>query len=458
MPENQEVKFIVLDTSVLLHDPKALGAFANNIVVIPEPVAQELDDFKKGSEEINVNARKVIRDLARAAGTKGRNIREGVPINDQEGTLVVETLSAEENKSALNNDDRILKIALKISEREKKSGQKRVVLVSRDIHLRLMGWIADLEVEDYNNDKVSADCFYTGYRRIVSPEVFKKLSSDEAVSLSLPLDLLLNEMVIVKKEEGGEDVVLARCVEKGKIARFQHNESVMGIQCKNTEQEMAMELLLDDKIPLVTLTGPAGTGKTLLALACALNKVRKEKVYNKVLIYRPIVPVGGKDIGALPGELSEKLAPWMEAIQDNLETLANNGKAKGRVENDGRAKGKGKSESGEEKKPADKYLKDIEMNHLGYIRGRSIPNSLIIIDEAQNLTKEEMKTIITRVAEGTKIVVTGDPSQVDSPYLDRSSNGLVYLIDRLKDSKLVGQVHLTKSVRSELAEYAAEKL
>lgn len=467
MSVNNEVKFYVLDTSVLLYDPKALRAFEENVVVIPEPVAQELDDHKIGSEEINYNARKVIRDLVKAAKTKGRGIKKGVPINDLGGTLIVEKLDADENSSALNNDDRILKIALKIAVREKDSG-KKVVLVTRDVHLHLMGLIEGIEVEDYENDKVSVDRFYTGYREIVSPEVFEKLSATGCASAIFSPELLLNEMVIIRKEAGTEAVVLGRCVEKGKIVRFQNRESVLGVQCKNVEQRMAMELLLDDNIRLVTLTGPAGTGKTLLTLACSLHKVRREKVYGKILIYRPIVPVGGKDIGALPGELSEKLAPWMEAIIDNLETLANNGKPKVVAGNEasnkcigkdkGRVKGKGEVEVESETKPWEKYLKCIQMNHLGYIRGRSIPDSIIIIDEAQNLTKEEVKTIITRVADGTKIIVTGDPSQVDSPYLDKSSNGLVYLVDKMKDSKLVGQVHLVKTVRSPLAELAAEKL
>jgi len=467
MPRDNEVKFYVLDTSVLLYDPKALRAFEDNIIVIPEPVAQELDDHKKGIEEINYNARKVIRDLVKAAKAKGRSLKEGVPINDLGGILMVEALSAKESASAINNDDRILKIALKIAEREKKSG-KKVVLVTRDAHLHLMGRIEELEVEDYENDKVAVDRFYTGYREVVSPEVFEKLSSEGSASVSFSPELLLNEMVIVKKEDGGEGFVLGRCVEKGKIVCFQRRDSVLGIQCKNIEQKMAMELLLDDKVPLVTLTGPAGTGKTLLTLACSLYKVRREKMYGKILIYRPIVPVGGKDIGALPGELSDKLAPWMEAIIDNLETLANNGKAKSRVEEEdkyvnngkdkGKGKGKGKNEGDEERDPCDKFLRCIQMNHLGYIRGRSIPDSIIIIDEAQNLSKEEVKTIITRAAEGTKIILTGDPSQVDNPYLDKTSNGLVYLVDKMKGSNLVGQVHLVKTVRSRLAELAAEKL
>lgn len=442
-------KIFVLDTNVLLHDPNALFAFQQNEVVIPAVVLEEIDSKKRNADEIGRNARAVSRllDGFRELG----HLHSGVPLPDG-GILKVELnhrsfVKVQEMFGDMTNDNRILAVALNYKLEQQEQGQpKPVVLVSKDVLVRVKADVLELQTEDYLSDQAvrSGDELHSGYMTLlVHPSVIDEFYSYRYLlvkHLNKKIPLYPNEFVILKDEMGTSKSALLKVSQD--LTRleplFLSNDPIWGITARNAQQRMALELLLNDDIPLVTLAGKAGTGKTLLTLAAGLLKVEDERKYKKLLIARPVVPMG-KDIGYLPGEKEEKLRPWMQPIYDNLEYLFDTKK------------------SGD----IDKILLgmgSIQVEALTYIRGRSIPGQFIIIDEAQNLSKHEVKTIVSRVGEGSKIVLVGDPEQIDHPYLDSASNGLTYLVERFKSEGLSGHITLEKGERSKLAQIAADLL
>ncbi|MBD2844418.1 PhoH family protein [Paenibacillus sp. IB182496] len=441
-------KIFVLDTNVLLHDPLAIYAFEDNEVIIPAVVLEEIDSKKRMADELGRNARHVSRLLD---GLRGQgHLHEGIRL-EQGGLLKVELnhrsfVKVQEMFGDMSNDNRILAVALNYHMEEQSREQPRqVALVSKDVLVRIKADVLGLLAQDYLSDQtVEASDIYTGCTTVkVHPAVIDEFYTYrflDVSALKLKLRLHPNEFVILRDEMGSSKSALLRVSLDGKRLEplYLSNDAVWGITARNAQQRMALELLLSDDVPLVTLTGKAGTGKTLLALAAGLLKVEDEHKYKKLLIARPVVPMG-KDIGYLPGEKDEKLRPWMQPVYDNLEYLFDTKK------------------SGD----IDKILMglgSIQVEALTYIRGRSIPGQFIIIDEAQNLSRHEVKTIVSRVGEGSKIVLMGDPEQIDHPYLDAVSNGLTYVVERFKQEALSGHITLEKGERSRLAQLAADLL
>jgi len=441
-------KIFVLDTNVLLHDPYAIYAFEDNEVIIPAVVLEEIDSKKRNADEIGRNARYVSRMLD-SLRQRGR-LHDGISL-DNGGTIKVELnhrsfQKMQETFLEITNDNRIIAVALNYRHEEmEKAAPKPVVLVSKDTLVRIKADVFGITAQDYLSDRiVSVNDLYNGYNTVLAhPSVideFYSFRSLKVETLQLGYRLYPHEFVIMKDEMGSSKSALLKVSPDGRKLEplYLSNDPVWGIGARNAGQRMALELLLNDDIPLVTLTGKAGTGKTLLALAAGLMKVEDEHRYKKLLIARPVVPMG-KDIGYLPGEKEEKLRPWMQPIYDNLEFLFDTKKA-GDID---------KILAG---------LGSIQVEALTYIRGRSIPGQFIIIDEAQNLSKHEVKTIVSRVGEGSKIILMGDPEQIDHPYLDASSNGLTHVVERFKENSIAGHVTLEKGERSQLAQLAADLL
>ncbi len=436
-------KYFVIDTNVLLHNSEAITSFADNIVVLPMTVIEELDNFKSHSDELGRNARGVVRqlDALRVRGKLGQGVKM-----ENGGILQIVAEHNLESTAGLDMhvpDNRILMVAYNLL----KAGNI-VIFVSKDINARLKADALGIGVMDFEKQKINFDELYTGHRQIEVPSnIIDTFYKDKEVEVE-GFDLLPNEFVLLTDETNPKHTALTR-VDKSSnnLIRLNPNvDSVWHIKAKSKEQRMALELLMDPEIELVTLVGQAGTGKTLLAIAAALESVIGQKRYDRVLVSRPIIPMG-KDIGYLPGNKDEKLSNWMQPIFDNLTFLLGHGEM---------------PENGDAsiKKKIDKMMQEnlLELEALTYIRGRSIPNQYVIVDEAQNLTPHEVKTIISRAGEGTKMVLTGDPYQIDNPYLDSSSNGLTYTAERMKGHALHGHVTLRKSERSGLAAAAAELL
>ena len=435
-------KTFVLDTNVLLHDHTSIESFADNTVVLPMPVIEELDKFKKETNELGRNARGVIRrlDALRERGRLGDGVRM-----DNGGILKIIVAPSPVRDSGLEDeipDNKIIRVAYWL---QKEKGEN-VFFVSKDINARIKADALGIEVMDFEKQKINFEELFSGYCEIgVKPEVIDSFYANHGVEIP-GLELLPNEFVNMISEGDEHQTALGRAGANGGIVPMNPKiESVFHIKPRSREQRMALELLMDDSIHLVTLVGKAGTGKTLLALAAGLEKVLTQKRFDRILVTRPIMPFG-KDIGYLPGHKEEKLANWMMPIFDNLTNLML------------------KTSSNEHKNTVrdriDKLMHDeiIEMEALTYIRGRSIPRQFVIVDEAQNLTPHEIKTIISRAGEGTKMILTGDPYQIDNPYLDASSNGLAYAVERMKTQAIHGHVTLTKSERSTLAAIAANLL
>jgi len=441
-------KNFVLDTNVLLNDPSSLFHFEDNNVIVPIYVLEEIDSFKKDLSELGKNARHASR-LLDEMRTRGRLV-DGVPVGNKEGgTLRVAfangELSGEYAQLVNSADSRILATASRV---QKEDPSTPTILVTKDINLRVRGAALGLESMDYLHDKVEEDELYSGQYDLTVPDDFlqKVFAGGECLlpeSMPGGESLPPNSFAVLHGSSGNGSAII-RVQADGKTVRPLKGSgpAVWGIRPRNKEQHFAFDLLLDDNIRLLTLVGQAGTGKTLLALAAGLQKTAEEQVYQRLLVSRPVFPLG-KDIGFLPGDVNEKLRPWMQPVHDNLELLLG---ISSREKKGGRSSDE---------------LFDMDMIHiepLTYIRGRSIPSQFILVDEAQNLTPHEVKTIITRAGDDTKIVLTGDPHQIDNPYVDSTNNGLVHVVNRFKGESISGHITLMKGERSALAERAAELL
>ena len=437
-------KTFVLDTNVLLHDPECLFRFQENDVVVPIAVIEEIDRFKKELTEVGRSARHVSRHLD-GLREKGR-LTEGVPTPG--GGLLRIHLGAPAPRdfpfleSPRTADMQILALAWDLTRTS-----PPVVFLTKDTNLRIKADAVGVQTEDYVEQNGSVDLDALAWTEITTSgenidRLFREKSLDVA-ALGAP-DPGPNAGVLLKNADEPQQQALARRRPNQPVL-FPINvpKQVTGIRPRNLEQRLALDLLLDPTVPLVALVGKAGTGKTLLALAAGLAMTVEQRQYRRLLVARPIFPMG-RDLGYLPGELDEKLRPWMQPIYDNLEYLL----------------GESESPVGPDGRPIEQLLDrgQLEVEALTYIRGRSLPKQYMIVDEAQNLTPHEVKTVITRAGEGTKIVLTGDPGQIDNPYVDAASNGLSFVSLRLKGEPLAGTAFLTRGERSPLAEMAADRL
>lgn len=427
-------KKYILDTSVLIHDPQSFKSFHDSDVVLPITVLDELDKLKKAPGEVGKNARVVIKLLDELCN-RAPDINAGLVL-DHDILFSIDATSHAVTNEVLYGDNRILACGQSI--RKNYSGD--VILVSNDINMRVRARALGLMAESYEANTTMASDLYPGIRYIKDEMAGTDLISTGAIFPSdYGYQFYPNECVIFQDKEGNE-IAKGRQINKTGmklIKRFYP----WALSPRNKEQEFAIELIMDPKVPLVTLIGRAGTGKSLVTLAAALELVLEKREYNKFIIYRPIQPVGN-DIGYLPGTMEEKLAPWFQAVMDNFEVLFTSHSGDKWKTNFETAKKKDK----------------IQMEAITYIRGRSIPNAIILIDECQNLTKDEVKTILTRVGENTKIILTGDLEQIDHVNLDATNNGLAYVIDRFKDSELSGHITFMHGERSKLASHAASVL
>ena len=439
-------KIFVIDTNVILHDPTAILRFEDNEIILPIAVIEELDRFKKQPQMIGRNAREVSRTLdeLRTSGhlTKGVNLSNG-------GTLRValgDRQTLQELPPELSGDladNAILAVGMQC----KHQCQCPVIVVSKDTNLRIKADALGLNAEDYETDKVDVDELYTGTKEVLV-DADKIDEFFQAGSITIEQEFLPNQDITLVNQVNPSHTALGMVAGSSKTVvplLALPKLGVSKIQPRNREQRFALNLLLQDSIKLVTLVGKAGTGKTLLAIAAGLQKVADEKLYTRLLISRPVVPMG-KDIGFLPGDINEKLTPWMQPLYDNFDLIFGT---------------QDTNEKPEHWRRGHEELIEIgllQIEPLTYIRGRTIPQQFLIIDEAQNLTPHEVKTIITRAGEGTKVVLTGDPEQIDNPYIDAASNGLTYVVERFKNEPLAGHITLSKGERSSLAERAAALL
>ncbi|HEY9595524.1 MAG TPA: PhoH family protein [Spirochaetia bacterium] len=435
-------KIFVLDTNVILHDHDCINSFEEHDVVIPITVLEEIDKFKKGNEIINFNAREFSRKLDAMGGDQLLN--EGIRLAS--GGIVTVATNVRRNELLRDifwedkPDHRIIFLAFNLAE---EYGKDRVILVSKDINIRMKAKSLGIKAEDYETGKIqNIDELYKGKSILedVDGSLIDSLFQEEMVArdrFTLPRDPYPNEYFIIRNQSKS---TLAMYVDEVKAFKHIQKRRAYGIEPRNAEQTFSLDALFNDTIPLVTMAGKAGTGKTLMALAAALEK---RSSYKQIYLARPIVPLSNRDIGFLPGDIKSKLDPYMQPLFDNLTLIQNQfeeGNAEYKRIHDMLENGK------------------LVITPLAYIRGRHLSKIFFIIDEAQNLTPHEVKTIITRAGEGTKVVFTGDPYQIDTPYLDSRSNGLTYLIDKMKGESLYAHVTLEKGERSKLAELASNIL
>ncbi len=436
-------KTYVLDTSVYLTDANCITCFQNNDIVIPLKVLEEIDKHKKRQDSVGSQARSIIRKLddLRTRGSLSRGVR----IEKGMGILKVSSynpLCLPDDLDMEDSDNQIIATAL--SEQEVAPKSRKVVVVSRDINMRVKCDALGLLTEDYNAEQVvdKADGLYTGLSKIlVDEQIIDKFYSGDDVFLNQEDHPILypNQFIMLISNSNDKKTALARfvefCLPLNKVTKI--SAGVWKTQPRNKEQQFALDLLMDPKIPVVTLVGRAGSGKTLLALASGLEQTfGSESLYKKIVVTKPVEPVG-KDIGFLPGSMEDKMLPWLAPIQDNLQFLM-----------------------GDDKSTLELYMEkgQIEVEAMTFIRGRSISNAFIVIDEVQNMTQHEIKTVLTRVGEGTKIVLTGDIEQIDNVYIDATNNGLSYVVERLKEETISGHITLLRGERSKVATIAATKL
>ena len=437
-------KNFVLDTNVILHDYKCIENFQENDIYLPIVVLEDLDRFKKGSEQINYNAREFVRELDLI--TTNDLFTKGASLGPNLGMLHVVTGDPYQDAvakafSEKTADHRILSCTLFVAQQYP---DMQTILVTKDVNLRMKARSLGIKVEDYITDKVTnVDIFERSQETYegIDPELIDRIYANpagiDADELDLSAKLSANDCFILKSERNS---VLARFNPfSHKIKRVDKSTNY-GIQPRNAEQSFAFEVLNDPEIKLVALTGKAGTGKTLLALASALKQA---DLYKQILLARPIVALANKDLGFLPGDEKQKVAPYMQPLFDNLNVI------KGQI-----------PVNGAEARRLDEMQKSNQLviEALAFIRGRSLSETYFIVDEAQNLTPHEIKTIITRAGEGTKMVFTGDIQQIDSPYLDAQSNGLAYMVDKMKGQDLFAHINLVKGERSQLSELASNLL
>lgn len=436
-------KNYILDTNVLLHDPNSILKFEDNTVLLPIEVIEEIDRFKRESTELGQNARAVSRMLDGLRGTGQLN--DGVALsNGGRLRIVLHKPKPTRNGHTVfgtdSVDNRILALACSILKAETKS---RTILVTKDINLRIKADALGLLAEDYENDRVLITDLYTGMVELsVTAEKLASFRAQGELQLEPGQGFFPNEYCTLSEPGNPKRTALAKVDLTGKrlLPIVDCREGIWGIRPQNREQHFAFDALLDDRVKLVTLMGKAGTGKTLLAMAAGLKRTVHDREFRRLVVARPTISMG-KELGFLPGSLEEKLAPWMQPIHDALEMLSD-------------------LNMGQEHRRSADLMRSghIVVEALSYIRGRSIANQFMIIDEAQNLTPLEAKTIITRVGMGTKVVLTGDPYQIDNPYVDTSSNGFNYVVSRFRTEAISAHIELQKGERSELAELAANIL
>jgi PhoH-like ATPase len=434
------VKNYILDTNVLLHDPNSLESFDDNNVLIPIEVLEEIDRFKRESTERGQNARMVSRTLD-GLRNQGR-LSEGVKLaNGGKLKIIFRNGNNGNGHVTINSqevDGRIVALALDV---QKSAPAVRTVLVTKDINLRIKADALGLAAEDYESDRVLIKDLYTGmFDLMVSTEKMMAFRSNGELELDAARSP--NEYCTLTEEVNPKRTALAKVDASGKrlVPIIDSREGVWGIKPRNREQHFAFDALLDDRVKLVTLMGKAGTGKTLLAMAAGLKRTVLDREFRRLVVARPTIPVG-KELGFLPGSLEEKLSPWMQPIHDALELLSD-------------------LNMGHDSRRSNDLMRSgsIVVEALSYIRGRSIAHQYMVIDEAQNLTPLEVKTIITRVGHGSKVIFTGDPYQIDNPYVDSSSNGFNYVVSKFRAQPVAAHIELQKGERSELAELAANLL
>ena len=439
-------KNFVLDTNVILHDYKCIENFQENDIYLPIVVLEELDKFKKGSDQINYNAREFVRELDTL--TSNGLFLKGASLGPGKGTLHVVTGDKYQEKiyqsfPEKTADHRILSCTLSVAESEK-DRKVKTILVTKDVNLRMKARSLGIEVEDYITDKViNVDIFKR------AQDIYENIDPDLIDKMYASPDGIDADLFDIKSKLEPNECFILKSVRNSVLARYNpftnkfkkvEKASNYGIQPRNAEQSFAFEVLNDPDVKLIGLTGKAGTGKTLLALASALKQAN---VYKQILLARPIVALANKDLGFLPGDEKQKVAPYMQPLFDNLNVI------KGQF-----------APGGSDARKIDDLQKNgqLVIEALAFIRGRSLSETFCIIDEAQNLTPHEIKTIITRAGEGTKMVFTGDIQQIDSPYLDAQSNGLAYMVDKMKGQELFAHINLIKGERSQLSELASDLL
>jgi PhoH-like ATPase len=434
------VKNYILDTNVLIHDPNSLENFDDNNVLIPIEVLEEIDRFKRESSERGQNARMVSRTLD-GLRNQGR-LSEGVKLSNGGKLKIIFRNGNNGNGHVTINshevDGRIVALALDV---QKSAPTVPTILVTKDINLRIKADALGLAAEDYETDRVLIKDLYTGvFEMTVSPEKIVAFRANGEFDLDSPRSP--NEYCTLIEEGNPKRTALTKVDATGKklIPIIDCREGVWGIKPRNREQHFAFDALLDDRVKLVTLMGKAGTGKTLMAMAAGLKRTVLDREFRRLVVARPTVPVG-KELGFLPGSLEEKLNPWMQPIHDALELLSD-------------------LNMGQDSRRSNDLMRSgsIVVEALSYIRGRSIAHQYMVIDEAQNLTPLEVKTIITRVGQGSKVIFTGDPYQIDNPYVDSSSNGFNFIISKFRAQPIAAHIELQKGERSELAEIAANLL
>ena len=443
-------KIFILDTNVLIHDPEAMFSFDDNDVYLPIYVIEEIDKLKEYNDRVGKSARETSRNiekLRKEEKNSNLSLLEGLK-NSTGGTFRIvlgenDSVNIPDSLNKNLTDNKIIGQALRIKNENKK---RKVILVSKDMNVRIKANVLGMETVDYVKDQIDINQLYEGWREIeISSDLFSLVEKAPIINWDLVLKEEPKANELIRFKNSNKEILTIYKKEREKLEKQVFADTkVWGVFARNTEQKQAMELLMDERIKLVTLVGKAGTGKTLLAIATALEQVVERKLYKKIFIARPIVPMGN-DIGFLPGTEKEKMQPWMLPIYDNIEFLASN-------------KGQTSSNEAEKVVAGLESLGLLKVEPLTYIRGRSIPQGFIIIDEAQNLTPHEVKTIITRVGKDTKIVFTGDPDQIDNPYLDANSNGLAYIAEKMKNEILVGHIRLVKGERSEISELASRLL